>query len=500
MAATFDDRAFYSSEYATLQTAIDAMSAGDRLIIDADVTVSTTISVNNKDDIVIEGTRGTTLTADSSFNSDLLSIQDSDRVTIRDLGLNGNSSAQGAGPYTGITFESGSGCAQCVLENIYITDVQGDGLRYDNTTDLECRNVQCISNQGYGFTHEGTYAARATRPKFFGCMARANGIDAVLNRRDGWYASPLPEAGDFSHSKAISNAGNGMTFDFSGAAETIDGLTLSDMDVTGNGTSAGYGLVISIQYGTDILNNLVISGGKYNDNDLNGITVLDSSGTNTSYVQTWSINGVTCMNNGSNGVYLGGILRYGSMMGGALNVNTGSGLVLIGDSVGGFYSEYNNFVGINATANNAYGISMSTYTRYNTILGCTATGNATEEYREQGSNTFLCGGKTGSAMPSAPYDDTDETGYWIESSMLFVTGAADGTASASAASSRVTATTKLLALTPLDASAGAAMTSGLGWYYGGAEAGSHVIIRMRDVGAANYRGIFSLMLMEPLEI
>jgi hypothetical protein len=322
-----------------------------------------------------------------------------------------------------------------------------------------------------------------------------------LAHLDGFHASPYPEVAEFSGCRAISNQGYGMFFENSGSNETIDGLLVGNCDCSNN-IYSGISINAAAATTSVVLNNLSINGGKFNDNGSYGINYFDDTNNAASYLQAWSISGVTCVDNTQDGVKLDGQVRYGSMVGGSLYSNGASGIELVGDGVGGNSAAYNSLIGLNTCANGSYGVELGLTTEYNTVMGCTSTGNTTEQYYDAGTgNVIFTGAQTSSNFISAPYDSTGTgSGYWFQSTLLFVTGAADGTASASAACSLATTKTKLLALTPLDASAGAAMTSGLGWYSGGVEAGSHVIIRMRDVGAENYRGIFSLMLMDTLEI
>jgi len=495
VSATYDDSVFYASEYSTLQAAVTAMTAGSKLIVDEDFTLSATLTVD-MDDIVIEGfNRGIRIRAGTNLNDNLIEVE-GNRITIRNLEIDGNDSNQsGAGPYYGIKFTDASG--DCLIEDIYVHGVKGDGIQVNGTSWTTFRRIMSQANQGYGFSYDATVVGNDNT--FDDCVAAANGIAAGLARRDGFNFTPPFTGLTMINCRADSNFAHGIHIAGRATSETYKFIRLIGCNANNNGVAgpAYAGLkVVSNSNGGTIIRDLEITGGHYSVNSLYGIYFEASeSVTNpgtASVIRNFHINGVTIAENGGTGLYLQGRLSYGQVSNPILYNNcaavNGSGITLLGASASNALADFgdegrvrwvvidNPIISRDAsTGTHEYGVNLGAGTKYCVVKDLIAVGMQTAPYSwvdagkgnlvttVSGASAGLGLGGGGGFPSMALHTDTS---YGVGGGKFWLTGRTRtvSTTETRVGTHRASSRTRVLSLVPLDITAASQMMSGGGWF------------------------------------
>ena len=512
--ATFNKHEIYSDEFSTLQAAITALSTGEVLVINQPHTINAVLTKTGVNDIEIRGRgRGTKLTADTDLNANMLEISGCARLKISNLYFDGNSGNQsGGGPYSAITFEGGAGCSDCIIEDVYISDMKGEGLQYENTTDLCCRKVVCQTNTGYGFYHGSESANRAIRPTFIDCVSKANGTGGA--RLHGWYACPPPDGARYMGCKAIGEPGDGFSF-LSHTDYQVDykDNELSGCIATGN---TAHGLHIRTYQSNCVMEAFKVTGGNFTANTLNGI-MLEGDTVASATIISFSISGMTCLDNTQHGLEMVGSCYWGAVSGGSIADNGGDGIKLIAEVAGAGYDPSGNTInGVNVFRNTGTGVNLAALCVGNLVFGCQVDDNVAAQFADAGTQNVVFGwrpkgtGLQGGfpafghttieplATPTAAQKDT----FFFDTTCVFAD--AGNACSAAALCTRATTNTRVLSFTPLDTSAAATMSAQAGGWYSPPSyhtAGANLCIKFGAPlqVAASYRGIWQIMCVEPVE-
>ena len=164
----YDGARLYSSDYRSLQAAINDASATDTVVVDTNHTISSRVSL--KSDLKVEGGGGT-ITFKAGSNTHGLDIRGLSNVWIDGVEIDGNRSNQSGGGYgLGGPGDNGN-CQNIRITNCHLYELHGDGINLLAGGSASLNDVYLADNRIEGVNQHGIVvgATEATSDRASSC-------------------------------------------------------------------------------------------------------------------------------------------------------------------------------------------------------------------------------------------------------------------------------------------------------------------------------------------